>query len=166
MKPPRSQTPLTTKSGHFEPWIRTSHFSNGRQGGRWAVQRDEHIRWYTLSNYELTDAPGHKIYAGTLGEWTEEIDRIGIVHATSTRLGVANGYSARAHGMLNLKADHLCQIHCYRENMYSGTATGTEIALSPQMAFMPTSAYQLIASMALNSVRKMLLCLKNVRSKE
>jgi len=153
VKPPKSRLlslPNQGLSGHEY----TPSFSNGKQGGgRWAVQRDEQIRWYTLSDLQLTDEPRRQNLRGTLEEWTEEIDRIGIVHATlldTSRewlLSPGTWYSEpeNAPPLPNalIQGGHVL-----------GTATGTELSVSPQLGIHAHLVLPVNRAMVLNTVRK------------
>ena len=152
VKPPRSQL-LSLPNQGISTEIRTSTFSNGRQGGRWAVQREEQIRWYTLPDYELTVAPVQQNLRGTLGDWTGEIDRIGIVHATlldwSSEWVLSPGtWYTEAVSPPPLPNSLLQGEH------FLGIATGTEIALSPQIGIHAHLPLPVNRTMAMNAVKK------------
>lgn len=56
VKPPRSRLLSLPNQGITDGESRPP-FSSGRQGGRWAVQRNEEIQWYTLNQFESTEPP-------------------------------------------------------------------------------------------------------------
>ena len=128
-------------------------FSNGRKGGRWAVQREEVVRWYTLSDFEPTNPPALQSARGTLGDWTGEIDRIGIVQATlldsSSEWLLSPGTWYIETNSPPPLPDSLLQGE-YR----LGTATGTDISLSPQMGMHAHLTLQVNRTMAMNALRK------------
>lgn len=128
-------------------------FSNGREGGRWAVQREEMVRWYTLSDFEPSNPPTQQGARGTLGEWTGEVDRIGIVHATlldsSSEWRLSPGTWFIETDSPPPLPDSLLQ----GEHML-GNATGTEISLSPQMGMHAHLTLQVNRTMAMNALRK------------
>ena len=152
VKSPRSQL-LSLPNQGISNEKQTPSTSNGRKGGRWAVQRGEHIRWYTLSKLELTDAPAPQNLRGTLEEWTEEIDRIGIVHATL--LDSSREWSLSPGTWYNETESHppLPNILVQGEYML-GTATGTGISLSPQLGIHAHLTLPVNRVMALNALRK------------
>ena len=152
VKAPRSQLLPLPNRGIFSQ-EGTLPFSNGSQGGRWAVQRDERIRWYTLSQLELTEAPRPQNFRGTLEKWTEEIDRIGIVHATlldtSREWLLSPGTWYAEPEKLPPLPNMLVQgAHVL------GTAAGTEITVSPQSGIHAHLVLPVNRAMALNAVRK------------
>lgn len=128
-------------------------YSNGRQGGRWAVQREEVIRWYALSDFEPTNPPLQQSARGTLGDWTDEIDRIGIVQAT---LLDSSSEWLLSPGTWFIETDSppLLPDSLLRGEYMLGTATGTEISLSPQMGMHAHLTLQVNRTMAMNALRK------------
>ena len=54
-------------------------FSNGSEGGRWAIARGSGISWFDLKSRRATDAP--QSASGTLVDWAGESAKIGIVRA-------------------------------------------------------------------------------------
>ena len=152
VKAPRSQL-LALPNRGLSSQEGAPSFSNGSRGGRWAVQRDERIRWYTLSQLELTEAPRPQNLPGTLEKWTEEIDRIGIVHATlldTSRewlLSPGTWYAGPE------KLPPLPNILVQGEHVL-GTAAGTEITVSPKSGIHAHLALPVNRAMALNAIRK------------
>ncbi len=131
----------------------TPFTSNGSQGGRWAVQRNEQIRWYTLSDLQLTDAPRTQNLRGTLEEWTEEIDRIGILHATL--LDTSREWLLSPGTWYTEPETPPPLPNALIQGEYVlGTATGTDIAISPQHGIHAHLRLPVNRAMALNSVRK------------
>ena len=128
-------------------------FSNGRKGGRWAVQRDEAIRWYSLSDFEPTNPPAQQSMRGTLGDWSGEIDRIGIVHATlldSSREWLLSP------GTWYIESETPPQLpdSLLQGKHMLGTASGTAIQLSPQIGVHAHLTLQVNRTMAMNALRK------------
>ena len=152
VKNPNSRLlPLPNRGISTQSEVQT--FSNGREGGRWAVQREEMVRWYTLSDFEPSNPPTQQGARGTLGEWTGEVDRIGIVHATlldsSSEWRLSPGTWFNETDSPPPLPDSLHQ----GEHML-GNATGTEISLSPQMGVHAHLTLQVNRTMAMNALRK------------
>ena len=152
VKPPRSKL-LSLPNQGLSNNENAPIFSNGRQGGRWAIQRDEPIRWYTLSDLELTDAPRPQIMRGTLEEWTEEVDRIGIVHATLLDTSSEWLLSPGTWYTEPETPPSLPNALVQGEHVL-GTVTGTEISASPQLGIHAHLALPVNRAMVLNAVRK------------
>ncbi|MBT6639997.1 MAG: helix-turn-helix transcriptional regulator [Euryarchaeota archaeon] len=152
VKPPRSRLlPLPNQGISDEK--KTAPFSNGSKGGRWAVQRDENIRWYTLSKLEPSDAPAPQNLRGTLGEWTEEVDRIGIVHATLLDSSHEWPLSPGTWYIETENHSPLPNTLVQGENIL-GTVTGTGISLSPKLGVHAHLTLSVNRVMALNALRK------------
>ena len=152
VKPPRSRLlALPNKGISAQPEVQS--FSNGRQGGRWAIQRETMIRWYTLSDFESTNPPLQQTIRGTLGEWTGEIDRIGILHATL--LDSSNEWLLSPGTWYNeAETPPLLPDSLLQGEHILGTATGTEITLSPLMGIHAHLTLQVNRVMAMNAIRK------------
>lgn len=128
-------------------------FSNGSKGGRWAVQREEMIRWFSLSDFEPTHPPTQQGARGTLGDWTGEIDRIGIVHATlldSSREWLLSP------GTWYIETDSPPQLpdSLLEGKHVLGTASGTGIPISPKIGMHAHLTLQVNRTMAMNALRK------------
>ena len=54
--------------------------SNGNRGGRWAIARGNGIRWYDIESLQPVEPPV-KTDAGTLGDWSGKIRKIGLQSA-------------------------------------------------------------------------------------
>ena len=152
VKNPNSRLlPLPNRGISTQSEVQT--FSNGREGGRWAVQREEIVRWYTLSDFEPSNPPTQQGARGTLGDWTGEVDRIGVVHATlldsSSEWRLSPGTWFNETDSPPPLPDSLHQ----GEHML-GNATGTEISLSPQMGVHAHLTLQVNRTMAMNALRK------------
>ncbi len=152
VKNPNSRLlPLPNRGISTQSEVQT--FSNGREGGRWAVQREEMVRWYTLSDFEPSNPPTQQGARGTLGDWTGEVDRIGVVHATlldsSSEWRLSPGTWFNETDSPPPLPDSLHQ----GEHML-GNATGTEISLSPQMGVHAHLTLQVNRTMAMNALRK------------
>ena len=130
VKPPRSRLLSLPNRGITEA-EEVSPVSKGRQGGRWAVQRTGEIQWYTLSSFQTTEPPRQQALSGTLTDWTEEVDRIGLVHATllDTRnewlLSPGTWFSEP-------EVDASLPMALIQGEHVLGTATGTEHNITPQ----------------------------------
>ena len=152
VKPPRSRLLSLPNQGISEQGDAPS-YSNGKQGGRWAVQRDEQIRWYTLSDLELTGAPRPQIMRGTLEAWTDEVDRIGIVHATL--LDMSREWLLSPGTWYKEPENPPSLPNTLIQGEYTlGTATGTEISISPQLGIHAHLTLPVNRAMVLNAVRK------------
>jgi len=150
VKPPRSRLLSLPNQGITERRSMSS-FSSGKQGGRWAVQRSGEIQWYTLSNFERTEAPRSLSTRGTLTEWTEEVDRIGLIRATLL--------DSRSEWLLSPgtwfkepeKAAELPSLLTQGEYTL-GTATGTDLRISPKKGIHAHLTVAVNRSLALNAM--------------
>ena len=152
VKPPSSKL-LSLPDEGITQEDRTSRISNGRGGGRWAVQRTEDTRWYTLDGFEPTDEPRNLPVRGTLTEWTEDVDRIGILRATL--LDVSNEWLLSPGTWFKEPKEQAKLPQALNQGMYVlGNATGTDILISPQSGVHGHLSVSVNRTIALNSMSK------------
>lgn len=150
VKPPRSRLLSLPNQGITDGESRPP-FSSGRQGGRWAVQRNEEIQWYTLNQFESTEPPRSQPTRGTLTEWTEEVDRIGLVRATLLDSQYEWLLSPGTWFKEPEKAADLPSLLTQGE-FTLGTATGTDLRISPKTGIHAHLTVAVNRSLALNAM--------------
>lgn len=160
LKPPRSRLlslPEQGLSGETEQ----GYFSTGKKGGRYAIQRDEPIRWYSFPKLETSQAP-NEATQGTLGNWSEEMDRIGIVHA---RLLDATREWSISPGTWYSEPASTPQLPESLTNgaFVIGTATGTDVTVSPQTGIHAHFTLPVNRTLIMNAFRRNAICFEEQR---
>lgn len=138
--------------------------SNGRRGGRWAVQRTKEILWYTLDDFEPTEFPQSLPARGTLTEWTEEVDRIGILRATF--LDTSTEWPLSPGTWFIEPANQTPLPQTLTQGKYAlGHATGTNILISPQSGVHGHLPVSVNRTIALNAMSKAALVFEDQSAK-
>ena len=138
--------------------------SNGRRGGRWAVQRTKEILWYTLDDFEPTEFSQSLPARGTLTEWTEEVDRIGILRATF--LDSSTEWPLSPGTWFTEPANQTALPQTLTQGKYAlGHATGTDILISPQSGVHGHLPVSVNRTIALNAMSKAALVFEDQSAK-